>query len=84
MLHLFVHKNVLIPQVRLWYTIGYEYRTAIIIDCTPPCDMGIKLMRTKTKIKTVDSLSRKEKKKNKQLHNKKLRQQKQSTRSSAG
>ena len=41
-------------------------------------------MRTKTKIKTVDSLSRKEKKKNKQLHNKKLRQQKQSARSSTG
>ena len=40
MLHLFVPVNVLIPHVRLWYTSGYEYRTAIIIDCTPPCDMG--------------------------------------------
>jgi hypothetical protein len=84
MLHLFVPVNVLIPQVPFCYTSGYEYRTAISVDYTPPCDMGFKLMRTKTKIKTVDSLSRKEKKKNKQLHNKKLRQQKQSTRNSVG
>ena len=40
MLHLFVPVNVLIPQVPFCYTSGYEYRTAISVDYTPPCDMG--------------------------------------------